>query len=256
MFKFKVVNKYKTEEPFEYCGRGSPLGNPFGFTHTGIVRPEMQQVANREEAVSCFEIYFRDKLKTGDPVIADEIKRLLNLIKVQDVNLCCYCAPKKCHCDVLERYLTYMQNKTEEVKILDLKEQFKLGLLDVVINGCSCSTLNNGGTSISMMGDYDLPDWLLEEIADLSRLGNIRERRILRPDLPIGYIVDIYIQVDAISDTSALRVCLRKIKDKYQGLTIGIPDIDSPIADKIKSIIGEELIGMDYTYVRRIYDGK
>ena len=92
-----------------YVGRGSPLGNP--FTHRdGTSAPT--KVGTREEAVTSFEAYLKEKLAQGD----ERIRKALNQIALaaksgQQVELECYCAPHACHADVLAQLIAERLNK-------------------------------------------------------------------------------------------------------------------------------------------------
>lgn len=59
-----------------YCGRGSMWGNPFVLGVDG----------DRDEVCDRFE---------------KEILPKLNLVQLRGMNLVCYCAPLRCHCDAL-----------------------------------------------------------------------------------------------------------------------------------------------------------
>jgi hypothetical protein len=64
-----------------YCGRPSPLGNPF----------PIGPGCTREESIAKFEEYARN-----NPEVLEWIKVL-----PEDAVLACWCAPKPCHCDVI-----------------------------------------------------------------------------------------------------------------------------------------------------------
>lgn len=59
-----------------YCGRGSPWGNPFVLGVDG----------DRDEVCDRFE---------------KEILPTLDITQLRGMNLVCFCAPLRCHCDVL-----------------------------------------------------------------------------------------------------------------------------------------------------------
>lgn len=101
-----VVNKYKhqkTESDF-YIGRGSALGNPF----TSIKTKETKALVvceNREESISRFKEYLKEKIQNKDEKICFELNRIYKMAKKGDVNLICYCAPKACHGDVIKEII-------------------------------------------------------------------------------------------------------------------------------------------------------
>lgn len=91
-----VVNKYK-EPDHIYCGRGSALGNPF----------PMKNESERDEVCNKYEEYFYEQV-----VVKKNPRMLKQLQFIQDVlatkgyvNLGCFCAPKRCHCDTIKEYI-------------------------------------------------------------------------------------------------------------------------------------------------------
>lgn len=90
-----VVHNY-IEPNHIYCGRGSPLGNPF----------RMYSEIQRDEVCDKFDDYFYNEVVVVEnPVILSELTRIYNIAKVTDVKLGCFCAPKRCHCNTIKRYL-------------------------------------------------------------------------------------------------------------------------------------------------------
>lgn len=114
------------------CDRGSVLGNPF----------HMENEAQRDAVVEGFRIYL-DKvaLRGIDPDIAattiakqrslslsstwnaktrshfmNELHRIQSLSESGDVTLLCWCAPKRCHCDIIVNYLNYVISLTPSYK--------------------------------------------------------------------------------------------------------------------------------------------
>lgn len=103
-----VVNKY-AEKNHIYCGRGSALGNPF----------PMVSESDRDAVCGKYEDWFYgvvdessflslvdnpdSRIRPNDPT------KLLIHIYVEaakgDVNLGCYCAPKRCHCDTIKNFI-------------------------------------------------------------------------------------------------------------------------------------------------------
>jgi|TARA_R110000744_G_scaffold17830_2_gene48061 hypothetical protein len=78
-----VLNKRRDTIPREavYVGRGSKWGNPFIIGKDG----------NREEVIAKYIAYAKAKFSREE----------LRVLKGKD--LVCYCAPLKCHGDVLSR---------------------------------------------------------------------------------------------------------------------------------------------------------
>ncbi len=72
-----------------YCGRGSPLGNPYRIGKDG----------NREAVIAKFRTYLWQQLTTEKNVA---LQQALDALHENSV-LGCYCSPKPCHCEVIER---------------------------------------------------------------------------------------------------------------------------------------------------------
>lgn len=88
-----IVNR-KTGDKYDvYIGRGSMWGNPFVIGKHG----------NRDEVISRYEDYIRQR--------EDLLARLSDL---KGKRLGCYCAPRKCHGDILIKLIDEleMQNNT------------------------------------------------------------------------------------------------------------------------------------------------
>jgi len=100
----------------EYCGRPGKgqaglLGNPFW----------MGKEADRDRVCDEFEPLFEHVMKEKGQVSGDALallggkdramgmyKRMRELYKIaraQDVELACFCAPKRCHCETIKRFL-------------------------------------------------------------------------------------------------------------------------------------------------------
>jgi len=90
----KVVNK-NSHEPTDfdiYVGRGSPLGNPIRINHR----------TSREEAISGYKNYLKDKIDKKDKIICIELNKIYKAAKNGDVNLVCFCKPEDCHADFIK----------------------------------------------------------------------------------------------------------------------------------------------------------
>lgn len=97
-----VVNKYK-EPDHIYCGRGSALGNPFFMT-----RNSQQQ---RDYVCDLYEEYFQNQVERKVTVFMAALLDIQNKAMKGNVNLGCFCAPKRCHCDTIKKYV---DNKLKE----------------------------------------------------------------------------------------------------------------------------------------------
>ncbi|MCA1760433.1 MAG: DUF4326 domain-containing protein [Bacteroidales bacterium] len=84
-----------------YCGRGSVLGNP--YTHKQGTTAKFI-VESRDEAVDAYRTYFKTQMETNAEFL-NEMRRIYRIARKQEVNLVCYCAPLKCHCNVIRGFL-------------------------------------------------------------------------------------------------------------------------------------------------------
>lgn len=100
----KVVNKHwhKPTPNDVYIGRGSPFGNP--YSHMKGTKAE-HIVATREEAIEKYRTWFNEQLKTN--IILSELLNVMlsTVLKGNDLNLVCYCAPMPCHGEVIKECL-------------------------------------------------------------------------------------------------------------------------------------------------------
>ena len=69
-----------------YVGRGSIWGNPF----------PMSQESDRAEVISKYKVWLKDQIQTGG-------YSLEQLACLKGKDLVCFCAPKACHGDSLEK---------------------------------------------------------------------------------------------------------------------------------------------------------
>ena len=76
-----------------YVGRPSPLGNPF----------PMQGEAERAAVIRNYEDWLAEQLLDPNSPASREIHRLAELARKQDLCLVCFCAPKACHADIIQR---------------------------------------------------------------------------------------------------------------------------------------------------------
>ena len=96
MGKITVVNKYK-EPNHIYCGRGTPLGNPF----------VMHNESERNYVCDAYEDWFADIVHSPNrtsPALLMLRKVFQEALK-GDINLGCFCAPKRCHCDTIKSFI-------------------------------------------------------------------------------------------------------------------------------------------------------
>jgi len=94
----RIVNKYKEipEGTNVYCGRGSSLGNPF----------IMKGLTDRDRVCDAYEHYFYRFVEViRDKGMLNQLNEITKLAKEGDVNLVCFCAPKRCHCETIKKYI-------------------------------------------------------------------------------------------------------------------------------------------------------
>jgi hypothetical protein len=87
----KVLNERLGGEGV-YIGRGSALGNPFVIGRDGT----------RNEVVAKFRVYLLERIATKDKAICGQLNDIWKKAKEGDVALVCFCAPQRCHGDVIK----------------------------------------------------------------------------------------------------------------------------------------------------------
>lgn len=80
----------------EYCGRGSVFGNPYPIT----------PAHSRDAVCDAYEEYFKKWANTNNHPIRIRMVELLKMhVSGKPINLQCYCAPKRCHCETIRNAL-------------------------------------------------------------------------------------------------------------------------------------------------------
>lgn len=100
-YPITVVNKHHGKIG-EYIGRGNPLGNR--FSHMQNTRAEFI-VGSRDEAVDRYEGWLTERMEVRDQEILTELYRLKQLAESGPLNLVCFCAPRRCHGDVVKKVI-------------------------------------------------------------------------------------------------------------------------------------------------------
>lgn len=95
----KVVNKHY-EKYDVYIGRGSKWGNP--YTHMKGKTKAQFFVGSRDEAVEKYEEW-----------IKQQPDLLSSLHELKNKRLGCYCAPSRCHGDILVKLVEEMEEKDD-----------------------------------------------------------------------------------------------------------------------------------------------
>lgn len=103
-----IIKNKKTDKilPIDiYCGRGSPLGNP--FSHLENSKAEFK-VKTREESIIAFEKYLQEQIKNKNPKICNELNKIFKISKNNpntQIGLVCFCFPKSCHTQIIKKII-------------------------------------------------------------------------------------------------------------------------------------------------------
>jgi hypothetical protein len=82
-----------------YVGRPTPLGNPF----------RLEREDQREEVVRRYALWLEQELRQGNREVAQALGDLYRRLKRQGVlTLVCFCAPRRCHAEVIAERLKLM----------------------------------------------------------------------------------------------------------------------------------------------------
>ena len=86
-----------------YIGRSgngykSPLGNPFHIGRDG----------SREEVVVKYRIWLWERIQQNDVIVINELKKIAYYAPTNEVILVCFCAPEKCHGEVIIKCIEWM----------------------------------------------------------------------------------------------------------------------------------------------------
>jgi hypothetical protein len=120
-----VVNKlYHVPTPLDiYVGRGSALGNPYTSQPLSKTKA-LYQAKNKEDSLEKYEAWLEDAISKKNKDICSELNKIYALAKVGEVYLVCYCAPTRCHADIIK---TKIEEKLNYLCICKCK---KCGLID------------------------------------------------------------------------------------------------------------------------------
>ncbi len=92
----------------EYCGRGSPLGNPYVM--------ENDSPQERAYVIMKYRTYLHDQVRKQNRYITNELHRIGELAIDGHVNLGCWCDPKPCHCKHIKQWIEDMYDVYEETE--------------------------------------------------------------------------------------------------------------------------------------------
>jgi len=92
-----------------YVGRPSLLGNP--YTHLADSQHAEFRVSTREEAVEMYRGWLQERIEEGGTVA----KAFENLVSFYadfgELTLVCWCAPKRCHAEILKQMIEERVNE-------------------------------------------------------------------------------------------------------------------------------------------------
>jgi len=97
-----------------YCGWGnkrlglesSPLANP--YTDKPNARRGRIHVANRDEAIEMYRVWLWERICANDQQVLDKLHQIM-----PTTALICWCAPKRCHCEVISRAADWLRKQTQ-----------------------------------------------------------------------------------------------------------------------------------------------
>ncbi len=79
-----------------YVGRPTPLGNPF----------RLLTEEHRDRVVDQYATWLSDQLRRGNPEVVRALEELYRTLKLRgNITLLCFCAPKRCHGEVIAEHL-------------------------------------------------------------------------------------------------------------------------------------------------------
>lgn len=108
MGKITIVNIRISDEINDaqrfYCGRGTALGNPFNM---------QRNESNRDHVCDQYQEHFDiavNPLNTSPVALKmkDQLSRITEGARAGNIELGCFCAPKRCHCETIKDYVETM----------------------------------------------------------------------------------------------------------------------------------------------------
>ncbi|MFQ2006730.1 macro domain-containing protein [Aeromonas veronii] len=142
----------------------------------------------------------------------------------------------------------------------DLLELALKGRFDVIIHGCNCFGVMDGGIAKrikSIFPEAYAVDRLTRR-ADIEKLGNYSVVKIIRGEVSF-YLVNAYTQYDYQDaqkihvSYDAIRKVFKKISNDFNGFSIAYPKIGAGLGggdwNLIKEIINKSLVNQNHTLV-------
>lgn len=97
--KYKAKGTYIGRNGKKYGEVDSPLANPF----------QMACESDRDQVIEQYRQWLWGEVKKREGKVWDELIRLLGLLRSgHELKLICWCAPSKCHGDVIKACLLWM----------------------------------------------------------------------------------------------------------------------------------------------------
>lgn len=98
-----IVNRKIYRGESVYIGRPSVLGNPFRIGKDG----------DRATVIVTYRRWLWEEIQRGAGPVFEEIQRLAELAKTDDLILGCWCTPQPCHGDILKSAIAWFNSKIE-----------------------------------------------------------------------------------------------------------------------------------------------
>jgi peptidoglycan/xylan/chitin deacetylase (PgdA/CDA1 family) len=93
--KIRIARKGQGLPGF-YVGRPTPLGNPYRLVNE----------QHRDQVVSQYATWLDHQVKRGNPEVVQALEELYRALKRKgDITLICFCAPRRCHAEVIAGHL-------------------------------------------------------------------------------------------------------------------------------------------------------
>jgi hypothetical protein len=94
VLKIRVARKGQAQG--FYVGRPTPLGNPF----------RLEREDQRDQVVNQYATWLDQQLRQGNPEVSRALGELYEALKRRgSVTLLCFCAPRRCHAEVIAWHL-------------------------------------------------------------------------------------------------------------------------------------------------------
>ena len=83
------------------------MSSAAGFSVKATTPIHSGYVIDMVEAEMCdqYAVWFEERVKAGDALVMNELRRLYKIAKRGELVLGCYCAPKRCHGETIKGFL-------------------------------------------------------------------------------------------------------------------------------------------------------